>query len=113
MFADFCEIAFDEILNKMGKWKWMHGGYFDMPITLRLPTGMLRSGPSILKARRRFHAQSRAVRRRSSTPYDAKGLLKQAIRGNDPYYSLSTKGSTECRARFRMKNSSSPSALPT
>ena len=26
MFADFAEIAFDEILNKMGKWKWMHGG---------------------------------------------------------------------------------------
>ena len=48
MFADFAEIAFDEILNKMGKWKWMHGGYeeMNMPIVLRLPTGMLGgSGP--------------------------------------------------------------------
>ena len=86
MFADFCEIAFDEILNKMGKWKWMHGGCFDMPVTLRLPTGMKGgSGPEHSQSPQGFfmHSQGLYVAV-PSTPYDAKGLLKQAIRGNDP-----------------------------
>ncbi len=94
MFADFCEIAFDEILNKMGKWKWMHGGYFDMPITLRLPTGMLGgAGPEHSQSPQAFfmHSQGLYVVV-PSTPYDAKGLLKQAIRGNDPVLFFEHKG---------------------
>ncbi|GHU65858.1 TPP-dependent acetoin dehydrogenase complex, E1 protein subunit beta [Clostridia bacterium] len=88
MFADFAEIAFDEILNKMGKWKWMHGGYdeFNIPVTLRLPTGMLGgSGPEHSQSPQAFfmHSQGLYVLV-PSTPYDAKGLLKTAIRGNDP-----------------------------
>lgn len=94
MFADFAEIAFDEILNKMGKWKWMHGGHFDMPVTLRLPTGMLGgAGPEHSQSPQAFfmHSQGLYVVV-PSTPYDAKGLLKQAIRGNDPVLYFEHKG---------------------
>jgi pyruvate dehydrogenase E1 component beta subunit len=88
MFADFAEMTFDEIINKMGKWKWMHGGYeeMNMPVTLRLPTGMLGgSGPEHSQSPQAFfiHSQGLYVIV-PSTPYDAKGLLKTAIRGNDP-----------------------------
>ncbi|MGD9570190.1 MAG: alpha-ketoacid dehydrogenase subunit beta [Sedimentibacter sp.] len=94
MFADFAEIAFDEILNKMGKWKWMHGGCFDMPITLRLPTGMLGgAGPEHSQSTQGFFMHSQGLYLVvPSTPYDAKGLLKQAIRGNDPVLFFEHKG---------------------
>jgi len=86
MFADFCEIAFDEILNKMGKWKWMHGGCFEVPVTLRLPTGMLGgAGPEHSQSPQAFfmHSQGLYVLV-PSNPADAMGLLKTAIRGNNP-----------------------------
>ena len=86
MFADFAHIAFDEIVNKMGKWKWMHGGCFDMPVTLRLPTGMLGgAGPEHSQSMQGFFMHTQGLYLAvPSNPYDAKGLLKQAIRGNDP-----------------------------
>ena len=88
MFADFAEIAFDEILNKMGKWKWMHGGYDEMniPVTLRLPVGMLGgSGPEHSQSPQAFfmHSQGLYVVI-PSTARDARGLLRTAIRGDDP-----------------------------
>ena len=88
MFADFAEIAFDEILNKMGKWKWMHGGYeeMNMPIVLRLPTGMLGgSGPEHSQSPQAYfiHSQGLYVLVPSCAS-DALGLLRTAIRGNDP-----------------------------
>lgn len=85
-FGDFVGLAFDEIYNKLGKWKWMHGGTMQVPVTLRLPIGIAGgAGPE--------HSQSPqalfigapglyiAV---PSNPADAKGMLKTAIRENNP-----------------------------
>jgi len=47
-FADFVGIAFDEIYNKLGKWNWMHGGCFKIPVTIRLPVGVLAEPPGPL-----------------------------------------------------------------
>ncbi|MFW6113569.1 MAG: alpha-ketoacid dehydrogenase subunit beta [Actinomycetota bacterium] len=85
-FADFVGIAFDEIYNKLGKWRWMHGGCFEIPVTIRLPVGALAGAGA-------EHSQStQALFMHSqglylvipSTPYDAKGLLKTAIRDPNP-----------------------------
>ncbi|MFW6266020.1 MAG: alpha-ketoacid dehydrogenase subunit beta [Halanaerobiales bacterium] len=85
-FADFISIAFDEIFNKLGKWRYMHGGNFEVPVTLRLPVGAAGGAGA-------EHSQSpQALFMHSqglylvipSNPSDAKGLLKQAIRNPNP-----------------------------
>jgi acetoin:2,6-dichlorophenolindophenol oxidoreductase subunit beta len=85
-FGDFVGVAFDEVFHKLGKWRWMHGGQMEVPVTLRLPIGIAGgAGPE--------HSQSpQAIFMHApglqicvpSTPADAKGLLKSAIRENNP-----------------------------
>ncbi len=85
-FADFVGIAFDEIYNKLGKWNWMHGCCFRIPVTIRLPVGALAgAGPEHSQSPQALflHSQGLYVVV-PSTPADAKGLLKTAIRDPNP-----------------------------
>lgn len=85
-FADFFSVAFDEIYNKLGKWNWMHGGIFDLPVTIRLPVGIAGgAGPEHSQSPQALflHSQGLYVVVPSS-PYDARGLLKTAIRDPNP-----------------------------
>ena len=85
-FADFFSVAFDEIYNKLGKWRWMHGGIFDVPVTIRLPIGIAGgAGPEHSQSPQALflHSQGLYVVI-PSTPYDARGLLKTAIRDPNP-----------------------------
>lgn len=85
-FGDFVSLAFDELYNKLGKWKWMHGGDMQVPVTVRLPIGIAGgSGPE--------HSQSPQALFVSgpglyiavpSNAADAKGMLKTSIRENNP-----------------------------
>jgi pyruvate dehydrogenase E1 component beta subunit len=86
MYVDFITCAMDEVVNQMAKVRYMFGGQTDVPVVLRLPSGSAR----LIAAQ---HSQSLeawfmhvpglqvAV---PSTPYDAKGLMKSALRGKDP-----------------------------
>ena len=85
-FADFITVAMDEVVNQMAKIRYMFGGQFTMPIVLRAPDGIIRSAAA-------QHSQSleawflhvpglKVVI--PSNPADAKGLLKAAIRSDDP-----------------------------
>ena len=86
MYVDFVTCAMDEVVNQMAKVRYMFGGQTDVPIVLRLPSGSAR----LIAAQ---HSQSLeawfmhvpglqvAV---PATPYDAKGLMKSALRGRDP-----------------------------
>ncbi|OLO37987.1 alpha-ketoacid dehydrogenase subunit beta [Alkalihalophilus pseudofirmus] len=85
-FGDFVGVAFDEIYNKLGKWKWMHGGTMEVPVTLRLPIGIAGgAGPEHSQSPQALfmHAPGLYIAI-PSTPYEAKGLLKTAIRDNNP-----------------------------
>ncbi|MEW6554903.1 MAG: alpha-ketoacid dehydrogenase subunit beta [Actinomycetota bacterium] len=85
-FADFVGIAFDEIYNKLGKWNWMHGCCFKIPVTIRLPVGALAgSGPEHSQSPQALfmHSQGLYVAVPSNA-CDAKGLLKTAIRDPNP-----------------------------
>jgi pyruvate dehydrogenase E1 component beta subunit len=85
-FGDFVGIAFDEIYNKLGKWRYMHGGTMEIPVTLRLPIGIAGgAGPEHSQSPQALfiHAPGLYIVV-PSTPYDAKGLLKTAIRNNNP-----------------------------
>jgi acetoin:2,6-dichlorophenolindophenol oxidoreductase subunit beta len=84
-FGDFVGVAFDEIFNKLGKWRYMHGGQMEVPVTLRLPIGIAGgAGPEHSQSPQALFMHAPGVHIAiPSTPYDAKGLLKTAIRDNN------------------------------
>lgn len=87
-FAGFALIAGDEILHKAAKWRYMHGAAGDMrlPLVLRLPGGgYMRAGPehSVFPVAMLAHQPGLVVAVPGGA-YDAKGLMIQAIRDDNP-----------------------------
>ncbi|MFT4946056.1 MAG: pyruvate/2-oxoglutarate/acetoin dehydrogenase E1 component [Natronomonas sp.] len=87
MYADFMGLAADQVMNQAGLFKYMFGGDVTVPLTVRTVNG----GPGSNAAAQ--HSKSlhglfmhmpgvRVVL--ANTAYDAKGLLKSAIRCDDP-----------------------------
>ena len=85
-FADFISCAFDQIVNSAATLRYRHGGRAACPIVVRAPSGAGIHGAL-------FHSQNpeawftRVPGLKVVTPatvYDAKGLLKSAIRDNNP-----------------------------
>jgi pyruvate/2-oxoglutarate/acetoin dehydrogenase E1 component len=85
-FADFISCAFDQIVNQAATLRYRYGGRASVPIVVRAPSGGGVSGGL-------YHSQNPEawfVHRPGlkvvapATPFDAKGLLKAAIRDNDP-----------------------------
>jgi acetoin:2,6-dichlorophenolindophenol oxidoreductase subunit beta len=85
-FADFLFNAADEIMGKMAKWRYMHGGRFTVPVVLRMPEGAIGgAGPEHSQCPEAVLLQAPGVYITiPSTPADAKGLLKSAIRDDNP-----------------------------
>jgi pyruvate/2-oxoglutarate/acetoin dehydrogenase E1 component len=86
MFGDLTALAMDQIANQAAKIRYMFGGQVSCPLVIRTPFG---AGVNIAS----HHSQSLEAWfmhvpglqvALPSTPYDAKGLLKTAIRGNNP-----------------------------
>jgi pyruvate dehydrogenase E1 component beta subunit len=85
-FSDFALCAMDELINQAAKARFMFGGQTRVPLVVREPIGMWRSSAA-------QHSQSLEawyahvpglVVVCPSTPADSKGLLKSAIRSDDP-----------------------------
>ena len=98
-FADFIGVCFDEVLNQMAKIYYMFGGQKSIPMVLRAPDGLVNQAAA-------QHSQSleafflhipglKVVA--PSNPADAKGLLKSAIRDDNPVIYF------EHKALFSMK----------
>ena len=86
MYFDFVMVAMDQLVNQMAKMPLMSGGQFKMPVTVRAQAGIGSSEAA-------QHSQSleawfahvpgiKVVM--PATVYDAKGLLKSAIRDDSP-----------------------------
>jgi pyruvate dehydrogenase E1 component beta subunit len=86
MTFNFSLVAIDQIINSAAKLYSMSGGQYNIPIVFRGPTasaGMLSSQHS--QAFENWFANCPGLKVIvPSNPYDAKGLLKTAIRDNDP-----------------------------
>lgn len=86
MFSDFVTIAFDAIVNQAAKQRFMLGGQVKIPVVFRTPAG---SGTGAAAQHSQCletlfcHIPGLKVVM-PSTPYDAKGLLKAAIRDDNP-----------------------------
>jgi pyruvate dehydrogenase E1 component beta subunit len=86
MFADFIMLAMDQICNNLAQWRYITGNQYGLPVTIRTSVGAgFRSGyghsqsvePQLVQAPGLIIAEP-------STPHDAKGLLKAAIRSDNP-----------------------------
>ncbi len=86
MFGDFVTLAADPIINHAAKYRFMTAGQVEVPLIMRLPFG---SGTGAAAQ----HSQTlESVFLNTpglyvvapATPYDAKGLIKAAIRDNNP-----------------------------
>jgi pyruvate dehydrogenase E1 component beta subunit len=94
-FSDFLFVAMDELVGKAAKWRYMHGASGDMrvPLVIRAPIGgYIGAGAehseSCLAVFAHFPGLKVVV---PSTPADAKGLLKTAIRDPNPVLFLEHK----------------------
>src|SRR3979411_921314 len=86
MFGDFITLTMDQMVNQAAKVHYMSGGAGRVPMVMRAPLGASRR--SAAQHSQSLHAWLSHVPGLKvvmpSTPYDAKGLLKSAIRDNNP-----------------------------
>lgn len=93
MFSDFLPMCMDQIVNQIAKTRYMFGGQFAAPLVIRSPGGAgLNAGPQHSQSLEAWFAHIPGLRVVvPSNPYDAKGLLKAAIRSDDPVLFLENK----------------------
>ena len=86
MTFNFSLVAIDQIINNAAKMYQMSGGQFNVPIVFRGPTASAgQLGATHSQALESWYANTPGLKVVvPSNPYDMKGLLKSAIRDNDP-----------------------------
>jgi pyruvate dehydrogenase E1 component beta subunit len=92
-FADFIYPAFDQIVSEMAKMRYRSGGEFTCPMVVRTPYGGgIRGGHYHSQSPEAYFCHTPGLQVViPSTPGDARGLLKSAIRGQDPVIFLEPK----------------------
>jgi pyruvate dehydrogenase E1 component beta subunit len=84
-FSDWITLASDMLINQAAKMRYMFGGILEMPLVLRAPIGgYLSAGAQHSNSFEAMFAHTPGLKVVvPATPYDAKGLLKSAIRDNN------------------------------
>jgi pyruvate dehydrogenase E1 component beta subunit len=86
MFGDFMTLVMDQVVNQAAKIHYMSGGRWKVPLVVRATMGATRR--SAAQHSQSLHAWPSHIPGLKvvvpSTPYDAKGLLKSAIRDDNP-----------------------------
>ena len=86
MFVDFLGVCFDQIFNQAAKFKYMFGGKAETPVVIRTMYGAgFRAAAQHSQCLYNIFTHIPGLKVVvPSNPYDAKGLLIQSIRDNDP-----------------------------
>lgn len=86
MFWSFCTVAYDQIVNNAAQIRYMSGGLINCPIVIRGPAnGGTNVGATHSHTPENWFAAVPGLKVvNAATAYDAKGLMKTAIRDNDP-----------------------------
>lgn len=86
MYMDFVTFCMDQIVNQAAKARYVFGGNVSVPMVIRMPQGGGKhAGAHHSQNLERWFVGVPGLKVVvPSTPYDAKGLLKSAIRDNDP-----------------------------
>ena len=86
MFVDFFGVCFDQVLNNAAKFRYMYGAHAATPLTIRTTYGV--GGLSAAQHSQTLYSMFAHIPGIKvvvpSNPYDAKGLLLESIRDDDP-----------------------------
>jgi len=93
MFMDFITLAMDQLVNHAAKFRYQYGRQARVPIVVRCPAGAGRCyGPTHSQSLERYFLSTPGLLVACpSTPHDAKGMLKSAIRCDDPVIFIESK----------------------
>lgn len=93
MFQDFITLAMDQIVNHAAKFHYMYGGQCRVPMVIRTPAGGGRCyGPTHSQSLEAWLMHVPGIKVVApATAYDAKGLLKSAIRDDNPIFFVESK----------------------
>lgn len=84
-YGDFIFSAMDQVANQAAKLRYMSAGQVEVPMVVRIPTGATRRGAQHAQSPEAFFIHVPGLKVAvPCTPYDAKGLLKTAIRDDNP-----------------------------
>jgi pyruvate dehydrogenase E1 component beta subunit len=84
-YGDFIFCAMDQVVNQAAKLRYMSGGQVKVPMVIRIPTGATGRGAQHAQSPEAFFIHVPGLKIAvPCTPYDAKGLLKTAIRDDNP-----------------------------
>lgn len=84
-YGDFLFLAMDQLANQAAKLRYMSGGKLRVPMVMRAPIGATTRGAQHAQSLESFFLHVPGLKVACPcTPYDAKGLLKTAIRMDDP-----------------------------
>jgi pyruvate dehydrogenase E1 component beta subunit len=84
-YGDFLFCAMDQIANQAAKMTYMSGGTVKVPMVMRVPVGATRRGAQHAQSLEAFFTHLPGLKVVApSTAYDAKGLLKSAVRDDNP-----------------------------
>lgn len=102
-FADFIGVCFDQIMNQVGKTRYMYGGASEVPIVLRAT-----EGGTVSAAAQHSGTVHTLVSHlpgikvvAPATPAASKGLIKESIRSNDPVMYFENKSIYSNRGEVR------------
>ncbi len=86
MYSDFMLVAYNEIFQSVSKWRYLHGPQYSVPLVIRSAAGSaFGAGAEHSNCVESLFLHSPGLTMITpSTAYDAKGLLKSAIRSNNP-----------------------------
>ena len=84
-YGDFLLLASDQIINNIAKMRYMSGGQIKMPLVMRAPLGATGRGSQHAQSLERYFTGVPGLRVEAvSNAYDAKGILKSAVRDDNP-----------------------------
>ena len=84
-YCDFIFCAMDQLVNQLAKLHYMSGGSVKVPMVMRAPVGATSRGAQHGQSVESYFMHVPGLKIACpGTPYDAKGLLKSAVRDDDP-----------------------------
>lgn len=84
-YGDFLFLACDQIINNAAKMRYMSGGACQVPLVMRAPVGATGRGSQHAQSMERYFTGVPGLKAVAvSTAYDAKGILKAAVRDDNP-----------------------------
>jgi len=84
-YGDFLFVACDQIIDNIAKMRYMSGGQIIMPVVMRAPIGATGRGSQHAQSMERYFTGVPGLKVVTvSNAYDAKGILKSAVRDDNP-----------------------------